>query len=116
LYDLPVTTTINRADVREILVRWQRGDVNHAFVHAWATARYAVSSFVCDDEVTNEVLAALDMLDVNTTTEADIPYLLEALHVASADEASSILASTPHDREGRRQALSNEPVYGPFLR
>jgi hypothetical protein len=115
-YDAPVTTTINRADVREVLLRWQRQELSHACVHDWATARYAVSAFECDNEVTNEVLAALDMLDVKVTTDADIPCLLKALDAVSGDEASSIMASMPYDREERRQRFGNDPVYRPFLR
>ena len=109
-------TTISRADVREVLGQWQRRELSHARLHEWAVARYAVSAFECDDEVTSEVLAALDKLDVNVTTEADIPYLLEALDAVSGLEASSILVSMPYDREERRQRFSNDPVYGPFLR
>ena len=111
-----MTTTIRRADVREVLGQWLRRELCHARVHEWATARYAVAAFECDDEVTNQVLAALDKLDVNVTTEVDIPYLLEALDAVSGDEASSILMSMPYDREGRRQRFSNDPVYGRFLR
>lgn len=111
-----MTTTINRADVREVLGQWQRHELSHARVHEWATARYAVSAFECVDEVTNEVLGALDKLDVNVTTHADIPYLLEALDAVSGDEASLILASMPFDREEQRRRFSNDPVYGPFLR
>jgi hypothetical protein len=111
-----MTTTINRADVRVVLGQWQRQELSHARVHEWATARFAVSAFECDDEVTSEVLGALDMLDVNVTTQADIPYLLEALDAVSGNEASSILASMPFDREERRQRFSEDSVYGPFLR
>ena len=111
-----MTTTTNHADVRKVLGQWQRQELSHARVHEWATARYAVSAFECADEVTNEVLGALDSLDINVTTQADIPYLLEALDAVSRDEASSILASMPFDREERRQIFSDDPVYGPFLR
>lgn len=111
-----MATTITRADVRDVLVQWQRQELSHARVHEWATDRYAVSEFECEDEVTNEVLAALDNLDVNVTTQADIPYILEALGAASGDEASSVLASMPHDLEERRRKLRNDPVYGHFLR
>ncbi len=111
-----MTATINRADLRELLSQWQRQVLSHADVHEWATARYAASAFRCEDEVTNEVLAALDMLDVNLTTEADIPSLVKALDAVSVGEASSILASMPDDREERRRRLRNDPVYGPFRR
>jgi len=111
-----VTTTITRAEVREVLGQWQSQELSHARVHEWATARHATTAFECDDEVTNEILAALDNLDVNVTTEADIPYLLKALDCTSADEASSILASMPFDREERRLRYSDDPVYSPFLR
>jgi hypothetical protein len=111
-----VTTTITRTEIREVLGQWQRHELSSARLHEWATARHAVAAFECDDEVTNEVLGVLDMLDVNVTTEADIPYLLKALDSASADEASSILASMPFDREERRRRYRNDPVYAPFLR
>jgi len=111
-----MTTTITRADLREVLGRWQRQELSHTLVHEWATARYAVPGFTCDDEVTNEILAALDMLDMNLTTEAEVPYLLDALDSTDADRASSILTSMPLDREALRLRYSDDPVYGPFLR
>jgi len=42
------------------------------------------------------------MLDVNVTTDADIPHLLAALSAVSCEAASAILSSMPFDLEQRR--------------
>jgi len=45
------------------------------------------------------------MLDVNVTTDADIPHLLAALSAVSCEAASAILSSMPFDLEQRRGAV-----------
>lgn len=111
-----MTVRLSRDALRDLLKRWQRQELSHREVHEWAEARYCVSSFEPEDDVANEVLAALDLLDINVTTEADIPYLLDALASTSADEASLIMASRPFDLEQRRLRYGDDPIYGPFLR
>lgn len=113
---MPVPTKITRAALKEVLERWRHKELSHCEVHEWAEARYAVSAFDSEDDVTNEVLAALDMLDVNVTTETDIPHLLEALSASSCETASAILSSMPFDLEQRRKQYRDDPVYGQFLR
>ena len=111
-----MTTVITRAALSHLLEQWRRHEVTHGQVHAWAEARYAVSAYTPEDEVANEVLAALDILDMNITTDAEVPYLLAALQAADADEAARILQSIPFDLEARRKQCGSDPVYGPFLR
>jgi len=113
---MSVPTIVTRVALREVLEGWRHQELSHCEVHEWAEARYAVSAFDPEDDVTNEVLAALDMLDVNVTTEADIPYLLAALSAVSCEAASEILSSMPFDLEQRRRQYRDDPVYGQFLR
>jgi hypothetical protein len=44
-------------------------------VHEWAEARFATDARECEDDVANEVLGALDVLDMNLLTREDVPVL-----------------------------------------
>ena len=106
---------IRRDEVIQILQKWLGGELSAKAVHDWAVDRHAVSSFEAEDEVVNEVLSALDMLDINLTTVQDVPALLEAvsLPVDHYDEVSKVLdhqwQSIPLDE--RRHICRNDPLY-----
>ena len=89
-------------------------------VHAWAEARYAVQSFETEDEIVNEVLAALDLLDINLTTTDDIPTFLRVLEfsVANKEQAFEMLAEYAEsiDLESRKARCSMDPFYARFAR
>lgn len=105
---------VPREDVVDLLQRWSRGSVTAQFVHEWAVARYAVSSYEPESTVVNEVLGALDMLDVNLTVPADIPAFLDALALPpdQAGEAAKLLERqwASIDVEQRRLLCQDDPL------
>ena len=75
---------VTRADLVAVLREWQAGRLSATEVHEWAEARYLPGDFEVDDEEESgsaavEVLARLDMLDINLITVDDIPDYLELL-------------------------------------
>jgi len=113
-----MSSVILRSDVRTVLADWQAGHRTSQDVHAWAEARFAVDDWECEDDVVNEVLAQLDMLDVNLLTADDVPVLLTMLDLPAgqAARASEILSSylAGLDLLGRKRALARDPVYARF--
>lgn len=78
--------TITREDIKNILMSWQKGDISAHEIHQWASDNYPNDDVEYNDwegneeeSVSNEVLAALDMMDMNLTTTKDIPAFLEFL-------------------------------------
>jgi hypothetical protein len=109
---------ITRDDLRSLLTAWQAGNHSAADIHSWAEARFAVSAWECEDDVANEVLAQLDMLDMNLVTRDDIPDLLAMLDVPSGLGASASqqfeARMSSSDLERRRTELAADPMYAPF--
>lgn len=85
-------------------------------VHSWAEERYR--AWLMEDEVTNEILARLDLLNMNLITTEDIPAYLEALDVApqAVDEAREILQRQEQsvDFDERVESLRADPFYSPY--
>lgn len=81
---------ITRNDLRELLNRWKEEQITAPDVQAWAEARYQHDDWDCEDGVTNEVLAQLDMLDMHGITTKDISRLLRELESKMADEAAEL--------------------------
>ena len=68
------------------LLEWQSGHISADEIHRWAEKRYHNDDFDYDDwegeeenSVTNEIIAHLDMLNLNLTTDADVGIFLEFL-------------------------------------
>ena len=111
---------ITRSDLKSVLAAWQSGRMSAPDVHRWAEARFAVDAWDCEDDVANEVLAQLDMLDMNLIIKDDVPSLLAMLEAPAGDAASALdqfegrLSAEDMDR--RRKELAGDPTYGPFCR
>jgi hypothetical protein len=109
---------VTRGDLRGLLEDWQSGKRTAAEVHDWAEARYAVNAWDPEDEVTNEVLAALDMLDMNLLTTDDVPILQAMLQLPpdQAERAAELLDA--HFQEinldDRKNSLAGDPTYARF--
>jgi len=104
------------ADIVESkLRRWQAGEITAAEVHGWAENTYAVSSSEPESDAVNEVLAQLDMLDVNLVTPDDIPVLIAALR---SEQFEALLSKhfASVDLNLRKTQLSAVPLYAPFCR
>lgn len=106
-----------RDEVRQVLLSWQAGHLSPREVQEWADHRYPTHGAVEDDLVV-EMLARLDMLNMNLMTSDDIPVLLNALDLPEdrIDEAFDLLEQ--HDAivdvAHRKRALGNDPFYGRF--
>jgi hypothetical protein len=77
-----------------------------------------VNAWECEDDVTNEVLAALDMLDMNLLTADDVPVLRAMLQLPAGqgDRASDLLDAHFHgmDLDERKRRLAKEATYARF--
>lgn len=110
--------TVWRSDVCAVLESWQAGAMKAPEVHAWAEERYSSSTWEAEDDVTNEVLARLDMLDMNLITADDVPAYLEALGAPpkGLEQAREILQQREQsvDFEARMESLREDPFYSRY--
>jgi len=106
---------VSAADIDAKLTEWQSGAATAAEVHEWAVARYATHKWEPESDSVNEVLAELDMLDVNLTTIADVPALKSALR---SESAADILAAhfQAIDFAARKLQLAADPLYERFCK
>lgn len=116
---------IARADICKILEDWEAGKMTAQEVHAWAESCYAVSGVEYDDNegdednsVANEVMARLDMLNLDLMFPEDIPIYLEFLQAPKNGFAAAFrkwdAALQNIDRKARAQNLKNDPLYEPY--
>jgi hypothetical protein len=101
---------ITKIDLENILTEWASGKVDATHVHSWAENRYAVDEYETESGSANEVLARLDMMDMNLTTVDDIPVLILAL---KSENFLSILDNHTNEIsiEERKIELRNIPLY-----
>jgi hypothetical protein len=113
-----MSVLITRDDLGTVLKDWESGERTASQVHAWAEERYAVHAWECEDDVTNEVLAALDMLDVNLLTRDDVPVLRAMLELPAGSAAHAAEVFDTHfeqvDLDERKRNLARERLYAPF--
>ena len=69
---------VTRAELAEILVKWEQGDLTVQQVWDWVDARYWPGDTEIDDwdgdlSATNEILAQLDSMDINLVLVDDVP-------------------------------------------
>jgi hypothetical protein len=118
---------LTRADLTAILTRWLNGDLTADQVHQWAEERAASSRFEVDDweeaeskSVANEVLMALDMLDMNLMLPEDIAFYLEFLSTPEGHFDTGYRkwqdALQRIDYSSRKEALQAIPLYAPFCK
>lgn len=109
---------VTRDDLRTVLEDWQSGKRTSGEVHEWAEARYAVDGWECEDDVANEVLAALDVLDMNLVTREDVPVLQVMLQLPPGQGARAAELLDAHFQEtslnDRKKSLASDPTYAPF--
>lgn len=113
--------TVTRAEMRQVLERWRSGQLHAGEVNAWAGARFPADvppGWEYEDEVVGEVLAHLDLMDMNLTTSDDVPAFLEALSVRHDDLAGARALIAAHrsgiDFRARQARYAADPFYGPF--
>jgi hypothetical protein len=109
-----------RQDLRDLLLRWQAGDVDHRFVFGWASERYAGKGWDTEDEIVDQVLLELYSLDMNLTTAEDIPHLLQVLAVPRGQIGTAKALQRDYARtvalQARRVALAKDSLYGPHCK
>ena len=103
---------------------WHAGRTSTEDILRWADALYPsddvdYEDWEGDDSVTNEVLAALDMLDMNLALPEDAPIYLDFLSTPTgqfqAGYARYKQALDQIDYTSRRTSLRNIALYAPFL-
>jgi len=113
-----MSAIITRDELRTLLEDWRSGRRTSGEVHDWAEARHAVDAWECEDDVTNEVLAALDVLDMNLLTRDDVPVLQAMLRLlpGEAARAAELLDTHFHEvnLDDRKKTLASEATYAPF--
>ena len=117
---------ITRDDLRQILEDWQCGKLSAEEVHDWAESLYFPGAIDYDDwendenSVTNEVLAALDMMDMKLIISSDVQTYLEFLQTPAGqfdkgyEKLDAALKSI--DYRKRAKELKDDPLYGPYCR
>lgn len=117
--------TVTRAELIALLKEWQVGRVSAREVQEWAEARYLPGDFKVDDDDDSgsaavEVLARLDMLDINLITVDDIPHYLELLHAPTGAFVEALkrfeAKQAAIDFRARQDALSATEPYAVTLR
>ncbi len=116
---------IGREDLIQVLQHWRDGVLTAKQVHEWAEAR-AGSVEVGDWEdgesnsVTNEVLFALDMLDINLMLQEDIPSYLKFLRTPIGHFSEGYRkwqdALDQIDYPSRQEFLRTTPFYARFCK
>ncbi|MFC4348641.1 hypothetical protein ACFO5Q_12375 [Kordiimonas lipolytica] len=122
-----MTQIISRANIKEVLERWAEGTLSAEEVHAWAGQHYQNRAYDFEDRedqeensVSNEVLAQLDMLDMNLLVPEDIPSYIEFLStpLGGFDDGYSKLKAYlgTVNIDVRREQLKGTSPYQPFCR
>jgi hypothetical protein len=111
---------ITRQEIRELLQRWQVGDLSHKFVYDWANERYSSRRWDTEDEIVDQVLTELYSLDMNLTTAEDVPHLLNLLTIPQGQIGTAMALIREYTRsidlKSRRLTLAKDPLYGPHCK
>jgi len=116
---------ISRKDLKEKLLQLQEGRITALELNDWAGGNYLNDEIdyedwdeAGEDSVTNEVLAALDMMDMNLMTPEDVPAYLDFLETppAAFEEGYKKLQQYLNriDIKKRAAALVTDPFYERF--
>ena len=114
---------MTRADIAAVLQQWQQGLLTAKQVHDWAEDTYMqveLDDWEGDEDysVANEVLGALDMLNLNLMVPEDIPIYLDFLRTPLGQFAMG--SATFQDAIGqidyiaRKKMLAADPFYARF--
>ena len=78
---------VTREEIRQKLREWQSGIISTDAIQTWASERWMSDHYTYEDweyngevSASNEVLAAIDMLDINLTTKEDARIYIEFLN------------------------------------
>jgi hypothetical protein len=120
-----MSRVVTRAELAEMLYRWQAGALSNRQVHDWAEELFGPADYddwegegMEDGSVACAVLGELDQLDMNLLTVDDVPALLGFLATPPGEfrqgladwEAEVAKRNIP----ARQRALRDDPVYAPF--
>jgi hypothetical protein len=116
---------LTREEVAQKLRDWAEGRSSTEEIQSWATSAYMNDEVDFadwekdDDSVTKEVVAALDMLDMNLVLPEDAPIYLEFLDTPIGGFAAGYAKLQGRvdaiDYEKRRVRLRDVEPYAPFL-
>jgi hypothetical protein len=115
---------LTREELGRMLKAWETGRVSSAEVLKWADAVYGsdhidYEDWEGDDSVTKEVLASLNLLDMNLAVPADAPIYLDFLATPRGEFPSGYVRYKEGldgiDYPARRQQLKDDPLYAQFL-
>jgi hypothetical protein len=119
------THILKREEVAQKLRDWHAGRLPSEDLLHWADRLYPsddvdYEDWEGDDSVTNEVLAALDMLDMNLALPEDAAIYLDFLSTPAgqfqAGYARYREALEKIDHTTRRRTLKNVPLYAAYLK
>ena len=118
---------ITRQEIAKELINWHTGKLSSAQIQIWAESLYLnddVDYEDCegeqDNSVSNEILSALDMLDMNLALPEDAPIYLEFLQTPVGcfqigfKRWQEMLQQINY--ASRRVQLISNPLYSPFLK
>lgn len=118
---------ITRENLKETLRRWQTGELTARDVNNWADSIYPNDDVDYEDwdkeekhSVTNEVLAALDCMDMNLMTAKDIPAYLLFLDTPKNEFEKGYSELQKYLRginiNERQKQLVDDDFYAPFYK
>tara|TARA_R110002049_G_scaffold2743_4_gene21072 strand:+ start:7978 stop:8307 length:330 start_codon:yes stop_codon:yes gene_type:complete len=104
---------ITATKIESMLNKWSAGEIDASQIHEWAENRYMTDKYDAESDRVNEVLAKLDMLNMNLVTKEDIPTLLAVL---KSDDYLAVLDDyfNKVDIEKRKKELCNIELYEKF--
>ncbi|MBV9209054.1 MAG: hypothetical protein JOZ52_00410 [Acidobacteria bacterium] len=107
---------VTRDELRNVLLKWQAGDLEPSEVLEWAEDRYDLERL--SDETVIEILTCLDSLHVNLTTVEDVPVFLQMLDLPPERHKEALALLERHNGsinlEERKEKYSTHPLYGFF--
>jgi len=120
---------MTRGEIITVLRRWRAGELTAKQVHDWAQSQYFPGRLDYDDEedeesVADDVMHALDSIDMNLVIVEDVPIYLEFLATPRGQsregyrrwrEALDRVHSPERQRERQKQ-LAGDPFYAPFCK
>ena len=114
---------ITREEVRSKLCDWRDGKISAQEIFEWAGSLYPNTEYEYEDwegdesnSATNEVLAALDMMNINLNTPEDAEIFIST-PLGEFESGFALLQRRLNsiDYDLRRKTLRDDPFYAPFL-
>jgi len=116
---------LTRNELRVLLTQWEQGQITTEELNGFAGELYPNEEVDYEDwetdgenSVTKEVLAALDMMDMNLMVPEDVPVYLEFLNTPLGSYTDGYLRLRQYlqcvNIKKRQKALSEIPFYKAF--